>query len=35
MTAVMRKVVRKAGWEGAATGAGAAKVMALPSKAAY
>jgi hypothetical protein len=35
MTAVMRKVMRKAGWGGAATSAEAAKVVMLASKAAY
>jgi hypothetical protein len=35
MAAVVRKVVRKAGWEGAATGARAAEVVMLASKAAY
>jgi hypothetical protein len=35
MAAVVRKVVRKVGWGGAVTGAGAAKVVMLASGAAY
>jgi hypothetical protein len=35
MAAVVRKVVGKAGWGGAATGAGAAEVVMLASGAAY
>jgi hypothetical protein len=35
MAAVVRKVMGKAGWGGAATGAGAAEVVILASEAAY
>ena len=35
MAAAVGKVVGKAGWEGAATGAGAAEIVVLASKAAY